>query len=144
MVFHDGGVSGQSAYLRILPEDDAVLVVVSTGGVPQTFHRHAFRAMAAAAVGRTAPLGAVADPNVVIDVDRYVGTYAASATEVVIDHETGLLVPAGDAPALAAAVVKLLADGGLRDECARRARAHVLEKHSPAARFAALDGFLFG
>ncbi|MCX6519778.1 MAG: serine hydrolase [Actinobacteria bacterium] len=89
VVFHDGGVNGQSAYLRILPEDDAVLVVVSTGGVPQTFHRHAFRAMAAAALGRTAPLGAVADPGVVLDADRYVGTYAASVTEVEIDHDAG-------------------------------------------------------
>lgn len=91
VVFHDGGVNGQSAYLRIVPEDDAVLVVLSTGGVPQTFHRHAFRRMAEVALGRSAPLGAVADPTLVPDLDRHVGTYGARSTEVSVERDADRL-----------------------------------------------------
>lgn len=91
VVFHDGGVNGQAAYLRVLPEDDAVLVVMTTGGVPQAFHRHALRLMAAR-LGREAPRAAVADPSVSIDPVRYVGRYAASATVVDIERDGDTLV----------------------------------------------------
>ena len=117
VVFHDGGVNGQSAYLRIVPEDDAVLVVVATGGVPQTFHRHVFREIAATALGRSAPLGAVADPAATVDHDRYVGTFAARSTEVVVDRDhSGLRctitwAPASDQPVRTAPLPLAAVDG---------------------------------
>lgn len=106
VVFHDGGVNAQSAYLRILPDDDTVLVVMSTGGVPQTFHRHAFRAMAEQ-LGRDAPLGAVVDPSVSIHPHRYVGHYAASATAVDVELDgEGLVATITWGPGTAEPVVR--------------------------------------
>lgn len=91
VVFHDGGVQGQSAYLRVLPELDAVLAVMSTGGVPQVFHRHVFAQLAAAIPGVAAPLGVVADPTCTLDAARYVGRFEASATRVDVTETNGAL-----------------------------------------------------
>jgi glycosyltransferase involved in cell wall biosynthesis len=44
-----------------------------------------------------------------------------------VDGETGLVVPPGDADALAAALARLLADDDLRERMGRRARERVLE-----------------
>jgi len=80
-----------------------VLVVMTTGGVPQTFHRAAFGSMAPL-LGRTAPVAAVADPGIVLDLDRYVGRYASSSTLVDVVRVGDELVasitwgPASDAP----------------------------------------------
>jgi glycosyltransferase involved in cell wall biosynthesis len=51
-----------------------------------------------------------------------VATRSAGATEVVVDGVTGVLVPRGDAAALAAAVARLLADSGARAAMGRAAR----------------------
>ena len=45
--------------------------------------------------------------------------------ELIDDGESGLLVPPGDAPALAAAIGRLLADRGLRESFGARARERV-------------------
>lgn len=87
VVFHDGGVQGQSAYLRILPEFDAVLVVMSTGGVPQVFHRHVFARMAELFPGLHAPLGVEPRPDCSIDPSRYVGRFEAASTRIDVEHD---------------------------------------------------------
>lgn len=84
VVFHDGGMAGQSAYLRILPERDAVLAVMSTGGVPQTFHRHVFSSLGDTFLGLRAPMAVQPDPSVVIDPARVAGTYEAAGSMVEI------------------------------------------------------------
>jgi len=48
--------------------------------------------------------------------------------ELVADGETGLLVPARDAPALRAAIQRLLADADLRERLGRAARARARER----------------
>ena len=46
----------------------------------------------------------------------------------VVAPETGILVPAGDADALAAGLARLAADATLRERMGERARAHVRER----------------
>ena len=57
----------------------------------------------------------------------------AAAGGLVVDGRTGLVVPAGDAPALAAAVSTLLADGTLRARLAAAAREAVAAYNYDAA-----------
>lgn len=57
--------------------------------------------------------------------------------EFVVDGETGLLVPAGDASALASALVRLIADGELRYKLAEQARRYARD-HLSATRMAVL------
>lgn len=53
--------------------------------------------------------------------------------ELIEDGSDGLLVPPGDAAALAGALRRLLGDGALREQLAGRARDKVEERFSPAA-----------
>ena len=59
-----------------------------------------------------------------------VTTDVPGCRDVVADGETGLLVPARDAGALAAAVGRLLGDRALRDRLRHAARAHVVAEHA--------------
>lgn len=61
-----------------------------------------------------------------------VATRTGGIPEVVVDGETGLLVPPRDATALAAAIVRLLGDGGLRREMGDRGLARVRSRFSAA------------
>ncbi len=96
VVFHDGGVSGQSAYLRILPERDTVLAVMCTGGVPQVFHRHVLARAAEALLGVRTPPAAAADPSLVLDAARYVGRYESTSMSITIEDAGSGLVAAID------------------------------------------------
>jgi glycosyltransferase involved in cell wall biosynthesis len=46
----------------------------------------------------------------------------AAIEDAIADHETGLLVPAGDAAALAAALLEVMSDAGLREKLGHAAR----------------------
>ena len=59
-----------------------------------------------------------------------VGARAGGIPEVVVDGETGLLCPAGDAGALAAAIERLLGDPEAAREMGKRARARVESRFS--------------
>jgi glycosyltransferase involved in cell wall biosynthesis len=61
-----------------------------------------------------------------------VATAVAGIPEVVEDGRTGLLVPAGDAAALGAALARLVSDGALRERIGRDARASVLPRFGVA------------
>jgi len=61
-----------------------------------------------------------------------VATRTGGIPEVVVDGETGLLVPPRDATALAAAIVRLLGDGGLRREMGDRGLARVRSRFNAA------------
>ena len=60
-----------------------------------------------------------------------VATRVGGLPEVVRHGETGLLVPARDAPALAAAVVELLSEEARRAAMGRAARADALARFRP-------------
>lgn len=55
---------------------------------------------------------------------------AGGVREVIIDEETGLLIPTGDAEGLAAAIARLADDPALRKQLGTRAQAHVREHFS--------------
>jgi glycosyltransferase involved in cell wall biosynthesis len=59
-----------------------------------------------------------------------VTTRIPGAGDFVVDGETGLLVPPGDPPALAAALDRLLRDPGLRGRMGAAGRARVLENYT--------------
>jgi glycosyltransferase involved in cell wall biosynthesis len=61
-----------------------------------------------------------------------VATSTGGIPEVVVDHETGLLVPPRDAAALADRIVRLLGDDALRAEMGRRGFVRVRERFSAA------------
>ncbi len=70
-----------------------------------------------------------------------VATDVTGIPEVLHDGETGLAVPQHDPPALAAAIARLLDDGPLRANLARRARRHIEQQfnvHCNTARLRAL------
>ncbi len=68
-----------------------------------------------------------------------VATDCAGNRELVLDGETGLLVPQKDVPALAAALGRLLADAALRERFGCAARRRVLEGFSTEVRIARLE-----
>ena len=70
-----------------------------------------------------------------------VATAVGGVPEVVHDGENGLLVPAGDVPALAAALAKVAADGRLRDRLAAGAQPSV-ERIGREPTYARLKQFL--
>ncbi len=59
-----------------------------------------------------------------------VGANAGAVPEIITDGKTGLLVPPGDAPALAQAVGRLLDDALLADAVRQHAREHVRRRFS--------------
>lgn len=68
-----------------------------------------------------------------------VGSKAGQVADVVGDGRSGLLVPPGDAPALAAALARLIEDQALRSRLGRQAREDARQKHSWDERVAALE-----
>jgi len=71
-----------------------------------------------------------------------VSTTVSGIPELVIDGETGLLVPPRDAPALAAALARLLDDAALRERLAAGAARHVRREFDLAANTARLKALL--
>lgn len=62
-----------------------------------------------------------------------VAAESGGAPEMVVDGATGILFPAGDADALAAALVRLLRDPELRERMGRLGRERVEQEFSPGA-----------
>jgi starch synthase (maltosyl-transferring) len=71
-----------------------------------------------------------------------VATKASSIPEIVVDGETGLLFPPGDADALAAAVETYLGDPERRARDGARGRERVRTEFSRSRRLEELEGFL--
>lgn len=69
-----------------------------------------------------------------------VSSAIGGTAELIADGENGLLVPPGNAPALAAALQRLLADASLREELARKARDRAEAEFSRAAMGRRVEG----
>ena len=68
-----------------------------------------------------------------------VATTVGAFPDLILDGETGALVPPDDAGAMAAAMAALLDDAGRREAMGRAARAHVEARHAIEAEAAALE-----
>lgn len=73
-----------------------------------------------------------------------VATEIAAVPELVVDGETGLLVPPGNGDALELALKRLITDESLRDRMGNRGRALVLEQHDAARNAAKIVDLLRG
>jgi glycosyltransferase involved in cell wall biosynthesis len=72
-----------------------------------------------------------------------ISTIIAGAPELVLEGETGWLVPAGDADALASAIVKLAeTPAATRAEMGRKGRVRALARHGIDGQAKKLAGFI--
>jgi 2-deoxystreptamine N-acetyl-D-glucosaminyltransferase/2-deoxystreptamine glucosyltransferase len=71
-----------------------------------------------------------------------VASSASSLLEVVAGGRTGLLVPPGDAAALAAALGRIVSDRGGARALGEEGRRRALERFAPATIYGELEGFL--
>jgi CubicO group peptidase (beta-lactamase class C family) len=97
---HDGGTIGQSAFLRILPEHNIAVCLLTNGGHTQDL----FRDLVGEIVGELAGVELPARPEPPseppnVDLDAYVGRYARESMSIAIersgDHLTAQLTSSG-------------------------------------------------
>lgn len=108
----------------------------STGRVRFLGHRDDVPRLLLAADALVLPSSFEGMPNVVLEAMRFrkpvVATAAPGTTEVVVDGETGLLVPVGDGTALARALLRIVDEPDLRQRLGQAGRDRV-EAHFRAA-----------
>jgi len=88
VVGHDGNTIGQSAFLRLVPEHDLTVAVLTNGGGAKRLHRavtgHVLRELAGVDLpAEPAPPSTKTTP----DPARYVGTYASAVGETVVSRD---------------------------------------------------------
>ncbi|RII14221.1 D-alanyl-D-alanine carboxypeptidase precursor [Streptomyces sp. YIM 130001] len=94
LIGHDGNTIGQSAFLRLLPEQDLAVTLLTNGGAAQDLYRELFGEIFAELGGVTMPepLRPPAVP-VPVDAGRLVGHYERAGTRIdVLEGEDGLLL----------------------------------------------------
>jgi CubicO group peptidase (beta-lactamase class C family) len=88
VIGHDGGTIGQSAYLRIAPEHDLAVVLLTNGGEPDKLYRAVFGHLFREVAGIEIPARPVAPESPEpVDPARYVGRYETRVVR--IDIEAG-------------------------------------------------------
>ncbi len=82
LVGHDGNTIGQSAFLRLLPEEKLAVVLLTNGGDATSLYQDLFREIFAdvAGVEMQEPLGPPAEPAAV-DITPWLGTYRRESME---------------------------------------------------------------
>ncbi|MFI6316793.1 serine hydrolase domain-containing protein [Nonomuraea sp. NPDC050556] len=78
---HQGSTIGQSALLRVAPERDTALVILTNGGNPEPVFREITRHV----LGETEPPAPVPEP--LVNASRYTGTYASSTGETTVSQD---------------------------------------------------------
>lgn len=82
VIGHDGGTIGQAAFLRVVPEKDVAVAILTNGGTPfELYTAIMTRALGDLAGVRVPPLPAPVDPTPTLDVTRFLGTYSSSVTD---------------------------------------------------------------
>ncbi|MEU6676599.1 serine hydrolase domain-containing protein [Streptomyces sp. NPDC046925] len=121
LIGHDGSTLGQSAFLRVLPEQDLAITLLTNGGAAKDLYRELFAEIFAdlAGVAMPQPPQPPAGP-VSVDARRYLGRFERAGTRIDIlqgtdgvrlrDTTTGPLAPLVSMPVLETALVPV-ADG---------------------------------
>lgn len=104
---HDGSTIGQNARLRMLPDDDLALVLLTNGGQRDSLYREVFDVILdELGLGRIPPLP-TPDRGLVIDPSRYVGVYQRPGTAFEVTAEDGRLFATVDLNPMQAAFMGL-------------------------------------
>ena len=93
LVGHDGGTIGQAAFLRVLPEQDLAVCLLTNGGQAHDLYHDLVGEVVAELAGVTMAPGiqpAAAPPNV--DLVDHVGTYERTSSRTEIIERAGTLV----------------------------------------------------
>jgi hypothetical protein len=94
LIGHDGNTIGQSAFLRLLPDEGLAVTLLANGGNTRDLYEDLYREIFAelADVDMPRPLAPPAEP-VSVDVQPHVGTYerAAARIEVLIGDDGPIL-----------------------------------------------------
>jgi CubicO group peptidase (beta-lactamase class C family) len=76
----DGSTIGQNARLRILPESNIAITMLTNGGPRDTFYKKVFNEILASLDAVTIPDLPKPDPALTVDLSRYEGTYGRPGT----------------------------------------------------------------
>ncbi|WP_220377865.1 serine hydrolase domain-containing protein [Streptomyces inhibens] len=91
---HDGGTIGQSAFLRVLPDDDLAICLLTNGGDTIGLYRDVFEEIVQELAGVTmpAPVEPATEP-VAVDPADYVGVYQRlSSSMEIVERDGGLVM----------------------------------------------------
>ncbi|MFF0698039.1 serine hydrolase [Streptomyces tendae] len=92
LIGHDGSTLGQSAFLRVLPEQDLAVTLLTNGGAAKDLYRELFEEIFAELAGLALPEPPrpPADP-VLVDARRHLGRYERAGTRIdVLETPDGL------------------------------------------------------
>jgi CubicO group peptidase (beta-lactamase class C family) len=89
---HDGSTIGQNARMRILPDDDLALVLLSNGDPREGLHRQVFNLiLTQLGTATIPPLPIPGGPTLALDPARYIGVYERPGTRFEVTAEHGSL-----------------------------------------------------
>ncbi|MFJ7213390.1 serine hydrolase domain-containing protein [Amycolatopsis sp. NPDC098790] len=88
VVGHDGGTIGQSAFLRLAPEHDVAVALLTNGGNPIAVYTEVVGHLLKELTGIELKVPPVPDPAAPrIDATRYVGEYSSSVADITVSQD---------------------------------------------------------
>jgi CubicO group peptidase (beta-lactamase class C family) len=83
VIGHDGGAIGQAAFLRVVPDADVAIALLTNGGDPIALYRELFRELLADHAGVELPADSVPpDPALPVDSSGYIGLYEREGASI--------------------------------------------------------------
>jgi CubicO group peptidase (beta-lactamase class C family) len=87
----DGSTIGQNARLRILPDSNTAIAMLTNGGPRESFYKKVFNALLSDLGAATIPELPAPDPTLELDLSRYEGVYGRPGTRYEVAAEGGNL-----------------------------------------------------
>ncbi|MBW2416328.1 MAG: serine hydrolase [Deltaproteobacteria bacterium] len=88
---HDGGTIGQASFLRIVPEHDAAVSLLTNGGNAQALYRDVFDPVLGELAGISLPPLPEPDPDLALELERYTGRYERISSRTDVELIDGTL-----------------------------------------------------